>query len=217
VRGHEGGAFVMSPLAQFVLSLILLAFPPGKHPEVETREAGAARLEVVARALADSAHQAGAAWPGGEKDLARAEVAAFGWSMGFRLDVQLGLKRGPGHEACFSDLQPAELRRFATFPTAGLSNAQLAEQVVGLDYQSLRRCFDAGTAAFLHVHDVALKQCRRHGPIVRSTFALYANGNWCSSGGRDWIERYRFATYQKFQAREVAAFPAWYAPPRGES
>jgi hypothetical protein len=207
----------MTSLALYVLSLILVAFPPGKHPEVETREQGVARLEVVARALADSVQQASAGWPGGDKDLARAEVSAFGWSMGFRLDIQLGLKRGPGREACFSDLQPAELRRFARFPTAGLSNAELAEQVIGLDYQSLRRCFDAGTAAFIHVHDVALKRCRTHGPIMRSTFALYANGNYCSSGARSWIERVRLATYQKFQAREIASFPNWYTPPRSDS
>ena len=205
----------MSALSAYVLSLLLWKFPPGKQPEIETREQGAARYEVVAAAIADSASARAGEWPGGARDLARTEASAFGWSMGFRLDVQTGAKRGPAGESCFSDMQFPTLRRFATFPTEHLSNEELAAMVVGLDYDSLRRCLDAGTAALVHVRRVAARRCRNW-PTDLATFALYANGNYCSSGRRDWIERKRYQTLLSMRAQAETLFPAWYVPSTDE-
>jgi len=211
----------VSALGKYVLSLILAAFPPGKHPEVETRDAGAARLEVVALAEADSAELFSDRWPEGATDLARAGTSAFGWSMGFRRDVQVGTKRGPAGEACFADMQPLTLRTFAQFETAGLTNEQMAALVVGLDYASLRRCFDAGFAGLVHARVVAERRCKSD--VVRGTFALYASGRWCqtpafsSQGSRvfpaGWIEGARVQTLQKFRARKETVFPSWYVVP----
>jgi hypothetical protein len=198
----------VTSLTAYVLSLILSAFPPGKHPEVETREVGAARLEVVARAEADAARAFGAGWPEGAVDLARAGTSAFGWSMGFRRDVQTGAKRGPAGEACFTDLHPATLRRFANFETAGRTDAELAMLVVGLDYDSLRRCFDAGFSALVHVRAVSARRCKSN--VLLGTFALYANGNYCHTPGRGWIERKRLDTLLRFRARGGTFFPDWY-------
>lgn len=201
----------MTVLAHYVLSLILAAFPPGKYPEVETRDVGVARLEVVARAQADSAQAFGDRWPEGAADLARADTAAFGWSMGYRRDVQTGEKRGPAGEACFSDMQAPTLRRFAQFETAGLTDAQLHAMVVGLDYASLRRCFDAGNAALVHVRAVAARQCKAN--VLLGTFALYANGNWCHSPGKGWIERKRLETFMRLRGRREIQWPEWYTLP----
>ena len=71
----------------------------------ESREAGARRLEVVAQALADAAQHQGASWHQGPQDLARAMLAAGGWSTGLREDIQVGRTRGPAGEVCLMDLQ----------------------------------------------------------------------------------------------------------------
>jgi hypothetical protein len=199
-----------SALALYVFSLILWKFPPGKHPQIETREAGAVRYAVISRALADSAIQFDDKWPEGSTDLTLAGISAFGWSMGFRKDVQTGEKRGPKGEACFSDMQAPTLRMFAQFETAGLSDKELFSKVIGLDYQSLRRCFDAGFAGLTHARKVARWKCK-DAPL-RGTFALYANGNFCHTPGRTWIERVRLNTYLSLQGRITAHFPAWVPP-----
>jgi len=197
----------VTSLTAYVLSLMLSAFPPGKHPEVETRAAGVARYEVDARALGDAALARGSEWPDGPVDLARAMTSASGWSMGFRRDVQVGEKRGPAKEACLADLQPVILRRFATFETAGRSDDELAMLVTGLDYDSVRRCFDTGVAVLVHARKTAAWKCKLN--PVKGAFAIYANGNYCHSPGRGWIEEKRFATLLKFRARGTV-WPEWY-------
>jgi hypothetical protein len=205
-------------LASYVLSLILATFPPGKHPELETREAGANRLATWAAAHADSAHEFGSRWPEGEKDLARAGVAFWGVSMGFRRDVQTGELHGPANASCFADMLPSTIRQFAQFETAGLSDAELMARVVGLDYASARRCADAGFAALVHAREYAEKRCRTGNPTL-AAFAIYASGS-CSSKGtimlrgksrpRTWMEQSRFDLLLRLRARKSVALPGWY-------
>lgn len=200
----------MSPLAAYCLSLILAVFPPGKVPSIETREAGVERLRLVARAQADSAEEFGGRWPEGARDLVRASVAKFGWSMGYQLRVQTGALRGPGGEVCFADLQLPTLRQFATFETAGKSNDELARLVTGLDYASLRRCMDTGHNALVHVRRVAARRCKGYQPEL-AAFAFYANGRSCYSAGRQWVERNPYWSLLRFRGRTETVFPAWYS------
>jgi hypothetical protein len=205
-------------LAAYVLSLILANFPPGVRPAIETREAGAERLATWSRAHADSAHEFGARWPEGEQDLARAGVAFWGVSMGFRREVQTGELRGPANASCFADMLPSTIRHFAQFETAGLSDAELMARVVGLDYFAARRCADAGFAALVHAREYAEKRCRTGNPTL-AAFAIYASGT-CSSKGsitvrgkqrpRTWMEQTRFDLLVKLRARKSVALPAWY-------
>lgn len=214
----------MSSLANYVLALILAHFPPGAHPELETREAGAERLTTWSRAHADAAHEFGARWPEGEKDLARAGVAFWGISMGFRRDIQTGEKHGPAHATCFADMLPSTLRTFAQFETAGLSDADLTARVVGLDYFSARRCADAGFAALVNAREYAEKRCHTGNPTL-AAFAIYASGS-CSSKGtitvrsvvrpRTWMEQSRFDLLVKLRAQKTTALPAWYREPAAE-
>lgn len=212
----------MTQFALYILSLILVAFPPGKHPELETREAGSHRLATWSDAHADSAHEFGDRWPEGERDLARAGVAFWGVSMGFARDIQSGEKRGPANATCFADILPSTLRTFAQFETAGLSDAELTARVVGLDYGSARRCADAGFAALVHAREYAEKWCP--GDATLAAFAIYASGS-CTSRGfitvrgrqrpRTWVEESRYALLVKLRRRTATVFPGWYREEEG--
>lgn len=200
----------MSPLAKYVLSLILSAFPQGRLPAVETRDVAAVRL--------DAAEQFGHRWPEGPRDLAIAGVAFWGVSMGFRREVQTGALRGPANATCFADLLPATLRTFAQFETAGLSDAELTVRVVGLDYEAARRCADAGFAAMVNAREYAEKHCRTGNPTL-AAFAIYASGT-CSSKGfitvrgierpRTWMEQSRFDLLVRLRTHKHTIFPSWY-------
>lgn len=212
----------MKPLALYVLSLILWQFPPGRQPDVESREWGAARLEVVARALADSAIDHGDAWEEGERDFARVMVATAGLSMGFTLAVQVGDRRGPGGAVCLADLQPSTLRRFAAFETAGRTDDELAWMVTGRDYDSLRRCFDTGFAVLASARKYADRHCQSY-PTELATFAVFVSGVGCASKGtikirgeekpRSELELMRVRTLEELRQRKATRFPRWYTPP----
>lgn len=201
----------MSPLALYEFSLLIAIAQPGKDPAVETRQAAVARLAVVARAQTDSAEAFGDRWPGGARDLVRASTAKFYWSMGYRRDVQVGDKLGPAKEACLADLLPATLRQFARFETAGRSDDELRMLVTGLDYDSLRRCFDAGHAALVNARAHAARNCKSW-PVEMATFAVYASGRYCVSPGRHWVEVKPYQTLLKLRGRTTTHFPDWVPP-----
>jgi hypothetical protein len=196
----------------------ILCAPPrweasmGSWVRVESREAGARRLEIVAQALADAAQHQGAAWPTGPQDLARAMLAAGGWSTGLREDIQVGRKRGPAGEVCLMDLQIPTLRALVPWDLSRLPNEELAQKVVGLEYPELRRCFDAGALLLVRARREAERRCKGT-PIDYATFAIYATGSECNTqrGPKgDWLAGPRLASLVKWRQRKATIFPDWY-------
>lgn len=181
----------------------------------ETREAGVKRLEVVAEAVADSALFYGAGWKEGPRDLLRATIAAGGWGMGFHESTQVGRTRGPAGEVCLMDLLPSTLRGLTPFDRQKLSDKELADGVLGLDYDSQRRCFDAGSLLMVRVRREAERRCKGYA-IEYSTFALYATGSSCSTNNGppkgDWLAAPRYDSMRKFRARKETVFPSWFTP-----
>ncbi len=181
---------------------------------VESREAGARRLEVVAQALADAAQHQGAAWHAGPQDLARAMLAASGWSTGLREDIQVGRKRGPAGEVCLMDLQIPTLRSLVPWDLSRLPSEELAQKVVGLEYPELRRCFDAGALLLVRARREAERRCKGN-PMDYATFAIYATGSECNTrrGPKgDWLAGPRLASLLKWRQRKETVFPDWYKP-----
>jgi len=179
---------------------------------VESREAGARRLEVVAQALADAAQHQGAAWQTGPQDLARAMLAAGGWSTGLREDIQVGRTRGPAGEVCLMDLQIPTLRSLVPWDLSQLPSEELAQKVVGLEYPELRRCFDAGALLLVRARREAERRCKGS-PMDYATFAIYATGSECSTrrGPKgDWLAGPRLASLLKWRQRKATIFPDWY-------
>jgi len=182
----------------------------GAWVRAERRETGAARLEVVAEALADAALYAGAAWREGPTDLARAMLAASGWSTGMREDIQTGRTRGPAGELCLMDIQPKVLRSAVPWDLAGLADEELAQKVVGLGYAELRRCFDAGAVLMVRARRFATQHCREW-PADYAVFAAYATGIQCHTLDRHGdYARLRVRSYRKFRATRMTVFPGWY-------
>lgn len=180
---------------------------------VESREAGARRLEVVAKALADAALYAGAGWRDGPVDLARAMLAASGWSTGLREDIQVGRMRGRAGEVCLMDIQPAVLRAAVPWDLSQLKDdEELVQKVVGLEYPELRRCFDAGAVLLLRARRWSQEHCKSW-PEDYAFFSAYGMGPSCHTLGRlgDYA-RLRARTYQKFRATRMTVFPDWYQP-----
>lgn len=196
----------------------ILCAPPRWEPKlaawvrVESRETGARRLEVVAQALADAAQHQGAAWHAGPQDLARAMLAASGWSTGLREDIQVGRTRGPAGEVCLMDLQIPTLRSLVPFDLSRLPDEELAQKVVGREYPELRRCFDAGALLLVRARREAERRCKGT-PMDYATFALYATGSECNTrrGPKgDWLAGPRLASLQKWRSRKATIFPDWY-------
>jgi hypothetical protein len=196
----------------------ILCAPPRWEPKlgawvrIESRETGARRLEVVAQALADAAHHQGAAWHAGPQDLARAMLAASGWSTGLREDIQVGRTRGPAGEVCLMDLQIPTLRSLVPFDLSRLPDEELAQKVVGREYPELRRCFDAGALLLVRARREAERRCKGS-PMDYATFALYATGSECNTrrGPKgDWLAGPRLASLQKWRGRKATIFPDWY-------
>jgi hypothetical protein len=184
----------------------------GAWVRVESREAGARRLEVVAQALADAAQHQGASWHQGPQDLARAMLAAGGWSTGLREDIQVGRTRGPAGEVCLMDLQIPTLRRLVPYDLSELPAEELAQKVVGLEYPELRRCFDAGALLLIRARREAERRCKGT-PMDYATFAIYATGSECNTrrGAKgDWLAGPRLASLQKWRGRKATIFPDWY-------
>ncbi len=182
----------------------------GAWARAERRETGAARLEVVAEALADAALYAGAGWREGPTDLARAMLAASGWSTGMREDIQTGRTRGPAGELCLMDIQPAVLRSAVPWDLASLPDEELAAKVVGLGYAELRRCFDAGAVLMVRARRFATSHCREW-PADYAIFAAYATGLACHTLDRHGdYARLRVRSYRKFRATRMTVFPSWY-------
>jgi hypothetical protein len=194
----------------------LLCAAPRFEPEmnawvrVESRDAGARRLEVVAKALADAALYAGAGWRDGPVDLARAMLAASGWSTGLREDIQVGRTRGRAGEVCLMDIQPTVLRSAVPWDLSQLEEEALVQKVVGLEYPELRRCFDAGAVLLLRARRWSREHCESW-PEDYAFFSAY--GPSCHTLGRlgDYA-RLRARTYQKFRATRMTVFPEWYRP-----
>jgi hypothetical protein len=186
----------------------------------ESREAGARRLEVVSQALADAAQHYGAAWQPGPKDLARAMLSAGAWSTGLKEAIQVGRVRGPSGEVCLMDLLPSSLRVAVPWDLARLPEAELVKLVVGRDYDSQRRCFEAGALLLVRSRREAERRCHGH-PLDFSTFALYATGGACVTTGTkerpDWLATPRWQSLGKFRARKQTVFPDWYAASGGAS
>jgi hypothetical protein len=184
----------------------------GAWVRVESRETGTRRLEVVAQALADAAQYQGASWQTGPQDLARAMLAASGWSTGLREDIQVGRTRGPAGEVCLMDLQVPTLRTLVPFDLSRLPAEELAQKVVGLEYPELRRCFDAGALLLVRARREAERRCKGM-PMDYATFAIYATGSECSTrrGAKgDWLAGPRLASLQKWRQRKATIFPEWY-------
>lgn len=186
----------------------------------ETREVGAKRLEGVAQALADAALHLGAAWEPGPRDLARAMLSAGGWSNGLSEGVQVGRIRGPAGEVCFMDLRIDTLRSLVPWERSRLPAEELAQSVLGLEYEPTRRCFDAGALLLVRARREAERRCKGY-PIDYATFALYATGSRCTTGNMlkpdgsrgDWLAGPRTASLGQWRSRKGASFPDWYAPP----
>lgn len=196
----------------------ILCAPPrwdrkvGAWVRVESRETGARRLEVVAQALADAAQHQGASWATGPQDLARAMLAASGWSTGLREDIQVGRTRGPAGEVCLMDLQIPTLRSLVPWDLSQLPAEELAQKVIGLEYPELRRCFDAGALLLVRARREAERRCKGT-PLDYATFALYATGSECNThrGAKgDWLAGPRLASLQKWRQRKATIFPDWY-------
>jgi hypothetical protein len=177
---------------------------------VESREAGARRFEVMAQALADAAMYARGSWREGPTDLARAMLAASGWSTGLREDIQVGHTRGPAGEVCLMDLQPGVLRTAVPWDLAQLEDEELAQKVVGLEYPQLRRCFDAGAVMIVRGRRWSEANCKGW-PSDYAMFSAYGMGASCHTLGRfgDYA-RFRARTFQKFRATRHTVFPDWY-------
>jgi len=198
----------------------VLCAPPRYEPALdawvraESREAGARRLEVVADALADAALYAGASWREGPVDLARAMLAASGWSTGLREDIQTGRKRGRAGEVCLMDILPESLRSAVPWDLAGLEKEALVQKVVGLEYPELRRCFDAGAVLLVRAHRWAEEHCKKW-PVDYATYSAYATGSRCETIGLygDYAEL-RAHSYRKFRATHATVFPEWFHPSR---
>ena len=191
----------------------------GAWVRIESREAGARRLEIVAQALADAAQYHGAAWHAGPQDLARAMLSASGWSTGLREDIQVGRTRGPAGEVCLMDLQIPTLRALVPWDLSQLPAEELAQKVVGLQYPELRRCFDAGALLLVRARREAERRCKGT-PLDYATFAIYATGSECSTrrGPKgDWLAGPRLASLQKWRHKKVTVFPEWYQPNSGGS
>lgn len=179
---------------------------------IESREAGARRLEVVATALADAATHAGASWREGPIDLARSLLSASAWSTGLREDIQTGRTRGPAGEVCLMDLQPDTLRTAVPWDLAQLERDELLMSVVGLGYPELRRCFDAGAVLMVRARRWAEQNCRGW-PEDYAFFSVYGTGTSCHTHGRHGdYARLRARTFQKFRATRMTVFPDWYEP-----
>lgn len=207
-------------LAPVCDSASILCKPPRYEPALgawvraESREAGARRLEVVSEALADAALYAGASWREGPVDLARAMLAASGWSTGLREDIETGRKRGRAGEVCLMDILPDSLRKAVPWDLAGLEKEALVQKVVGVEYPELRRCFDAGAVLLVRAHHWAENHCRKW-PSDYATFSAYATGSRCETIGLygDYAEL-RANTYRKFKATQATVFPSWFHPSR---
>lgn len=188
---------------------------PGEWVRRETREEGAKRLEVVAQALADAAEQAPELdqWPEGPRDLGRAGVAVFGWSMGYHEGAEVGRLRGPAGEMSLADLLPATLRQFAPAELKHLSDAELAALVVGLDYDHVRLSFDIGFRVLLAARKTQRWRCKAwHRPEEQLAFAIYVS-NYCDvPPPLDWADDVRMHTLERARARKGTTFPDWYVP-----
>jgi hypothetical protein len=186
----------------------------------ETREEGAARLELVAQAGADAAEHLGAAWDRGPADLARMLVSAGGWSTGFKERIQVGAVRGPAGELCFLDLRPDTLVKVLPYDLSKLRGEELAAAVTGREYSQVRRCFDAGALLLVRARREADRRCKGYPPEF-STFALYATGGACFTKGTaerpDWLATPRYQWLGRFRARKHTTFPDWYTPPKGDA
>jgi hypothetical protein len=197
----------------------------------ENRDVGTERLKVVAQALADAAEEEAAGWrePGGARDLSRAMISAFGWSTGFREDIQTGRMRGPGGEACLSDMRIKTLRLFVAPELRDLPEPELVDAVTGLDYASQRQCMGAGARAMVQARRVAGWKCTIKGrPKLLSAFAIYGTGNYCMTADvvgakfktlnehRDIIvglEKRKYDTVLSYRYRgDKPVYPAWYKP-----
>jgi hypothetical protein len=75
----------------WILSLLLAAVPPGRVPERESAEAGAARYQAIAEDIAATTSS---------KRTAALLVAVAVHESGLRLDVDTGATRGDGGRAC---------------------------------------------------------------------------------------------------------------------
>jgi hypothetical protein len=183
----------------------------------ETRETGARRLEVVSQALADAAEHYGAGWAPGPKDLARAMLAAAGWSTGLKEGIQTGRVRGPAGEVCLMDMQIPTLRALVPWELSRLPAEELAQKVIGTEYPETRRCFDAGALLLVRVRREAERRCNGY-PIDYATFALYATGSQCTTGNMlkpdgsrgDWLAGPRASSLVRWRATTAAAWPTWY-------
>lgn len=161
-------------------------FLGGAWRRVERVDAARARFAGIAEALVDEAADImfktkGRGWPGTTTDFAVAMLAASYWSTGFREDIESGRTRGPAREACLADLQPMVAWSFAPFPHANLSAEQVAEQLVGTDYDSLRRCYGTGLRALASMRRWADIHCKNQPSPMYAGFAAYATGNSCET------------------------------------
>jgi hypothetical protein len=179
----------------------------GAWRRVERVEAARARFAVIAAAIADEsedvfAKSKGKAWPGGSAaDFAVAMLAASYWSTGLREDIESGRKRGPAQEACLADLQPMVAWSFAPFPHANLSAEQVAQKLLGTDYESLRRCYGTGLRALSSMRRWADAHCRYQITPSYAGFSAYATGSKCQTTGGKYgdVAMLREKLYQKFR------------------
>lgn len=182
-------------------------FLAGAWRQVERKDTAHERFSVIAQALADETEDVmlkskGKAWPGTASDFAVAMLAASYWSTGFREDIETGRKRGPAKEACLADLQPLVAWKFAPFQHANLTPEQVAQQIVGSDYDSLRRCYGTGLRALSAMRRWADVHCRGQVSGSYAGFAAYATGSSCQTTGmRGDYAMLREKLYRKYRSQ----------------
>lgn len=197
--------------------------PRGAWVVIEPDDARAERLRPAADELAATAERELALWSGGDvHEFAIALTTAAGWSTGFREDIEDGRARGPDGEVCLADATLETVRKYSDADVAALPKGELAQAVVGRSPLALRRCFTVLARAFAHSHAQAHWRCpvrRTHQSLMRSTFALYGTGNFCSTPA-GWVARYHFnpermreRTFNKWLPRAEPVWPAWFQRP----
>jgi hypothetical protein len=88
-----------------------------------------------------------------------------------------GEGRGPGMEACFMQIHPVSIPRFAISTNAGTAKPDM---LLGSDQESISRCLQTGMRMIIH----ARRYCAWRAPQTDwrwAVAAMYATGNSCTS------------------------------------
>jgi hypothetical protein len=171
----------MTELASWLLTLALFVPQPENERRRETPEQRAARVAVIAEAIAEAVNQTvmTGRWPGARRrELAAAALAtAIRESGGLALKVHNGEKRGLVGEVCYMQINVTNRPGYAGFKF---------NELVGVDNQSSLRCALAGVRTLAR----ARANCRGKVPpseLLGGVLSQYLRGSRCNTnreGGR---------------------------------